>query len=74
MPPFRNPLRFLNDLSHKDGQTEDSARATSNVKPPAFERVDTTGSKASSAGGKPQEIPEYKMSGMRQQGRPMDSG
>jgi hypothetical protein len=69
--PIRNPFAKRPDMSTALTPNEENARPLSqNGTRPTFEKVDTMGSKSSSAmsisSGKSQEPVEYKMSGMRQ--------
>ncbi len=68
--PIRNPFAKRSDVSAGLQPYEEGIRPLSqNGTRPAFEKVDTTGSKGSSAmsikSGQSQEPVEYKMSGMR---------
>lgn len=67
--PIRNPFAKRTEVQTGLQPYEEGIRPLSqNGARPAFEKVDTTGSKASSlsiTSRKSQEPPEYKMSGMR---------
>ena len=70
--PIRNPFAKRPDIQTGLAPGVENVRPLSQngTRPPAFEKVDTTGSKASSAmsihSQKSQEPVEYKMSGMLQ--------
>jgi len=68
MAPFRNLFSKRPDVQTGLQPAEENVRAVSpNGIRPTFEKVDTTGSRSSSISiNKPQEPPEYKMSGMWQ--------